>query len=171
MDISLWELKIWCFKDLIFSDMSSSCLMFYISNCLISYLCLFSDGGGDHNVTFLFVQCVLLALFHIGDFDVMNVGRCASNQSYINPAERCMSLLNIGMQGLALERDDTGPFEQLIKNCKSMKDIRLKAKSHQGLKEAYQSSLEPAIKLLEISFKCLELKGKSVQVSAQSQEY
>lgn len=106
------------------------------------YLCLFSDGGGDHNVTFLFVQCMLLALFRIGNFDVLNVGRCAPNQSYINPAERCMSLLNIGMQGLAIERDHSGPFEEIIKNCKSMKDIRIKANQIQGIREAYQSSLE-----------------------------
>lgn len=63
------------------------------------YLSIFSDGGGDHNIKFIFVKCALLALFKIGDFDVLNAGRCAPNQSYINPAERCMSLLNIGLQG------------------------------------------------------------------------
>lgn len=85
------------------------------------YLCLFSDGGADHNVTFLYNQCALLALFKIGNFDVLNVGRCAPSQSYINPAERAMSLLNIGLQGMALERDHAGPFEKLIGSCKTMK--------------------------------------------------
>ena len=45
------------------------------------YLVLFTDGGTDHNLTFLYVQCILLALFKIGDFDVLNVGRCAPYQS------------------------------------------------------------------------------------------
>ena len=71
--------------------------------CLHTWF-LFRDGGGDHNLTLLYVQCVLLALFKIGNFDILNVGSCAPNQSYINPAERCMSLLNIGLQGLSLQR-------------------------------------------------------------------
>ena len=69
------------------------------------YLAIFTDGEGDHKIKYLYVQCVLLALFKIGNFDILNVGRCAPNQSLINPAERCMSLLNIGLQGLALQRD------------------------------------------------------------------
>lgn len=128
------------------------------------YCCIFSDGGADHNITFLYVQCALLALFKIGDFDVLNVGRCAPNQSYINPAERCMSLLNIGLQGLALERDHMGPMENVITSCKSMKAIRLKSKEQQGLKEIYQASIEAPRKILESCFEQLELKGTAVKI-------
>ena len=53
-------------------------------NSLSPYLVLFSDGGGGHNLTFLYVQCVLLALFKIGYFNFLNVGGCAPNQSYIS---------------------------------------------------------------------------------------
>ncbi len=101
------------------------------------YLVLFSDGGADHNITFLFIQCVLLALFKIGDFDKLSVGRCAPYQSYINPAERCMSLLNIGLQGLALQRDHAGDFEAAISSCWSMKTLQEKETKHQGFKEAF----------------------------------
>ena len=66
-------------------------------NQLPPYLVIFSDGGSDHNITFLYVQCALLALFRILDLDILNVGRCAPNHGYINSAERCMSLLNIGL--------------------------------------------------------------------------
>ena len=66
---------------------------------------IFTDGGGDHNIKYLYVQCVLLALFKIGNFDILNVGRCAPNQSWINQVERCISLLNIGLQGLTLQHD------------------------------------------------------------------
>ena len=38
------------------------------------YLVLFTDGGSDHNITFLFNQCVLLALFKIHDLDILNEG-------------------------------------------------------------------------------------------------
>lgn len=113
------------------------------------YLCIFSDSGGDHNVSFLFVQCMLSALFKILNLDVMNVGRCAPNQSWINTAERCMSILNIGMQGLAVERDHAGHFESVLGSAKSMKDMRAKAKKHQGLAETYQASLQSSKIVLE----------------------
>lgn len=57
---------------------------------------------------------MLLALFRIGSFDVLNVGRCAPHQSHINPTERAMSILNIGLQRLALERDGICIFEPTI---------------------------------------------------------
>ena len=85
------------------------------------YLSPLSDGGGDHNITFLYVQCMLLALFRIGGFDMLNVGRCTPLQSYINPADRAMSLLNIGLQGLALECDDTGISEPTFGSYNSVK--------------------------------------------------
>ena len=78
------------------------------------YLVLFTDGGGDHNITFLFNQCVLRALFKILDVNILNVGRCAPCQSYINLAERVMSLINIGFQGLSLDRSNAGPFETVL---------------------------------------------------------
>ena len=79
-----------------------------------SFLCLFTDGGCDHNIKHLFVQCVLLAFFKVCNFDILNVGRCVPYHSFVNPAERCMSLLNIGFHGLALERDKAGPFQSTV---------------------------------------------------------
>ena len=128
------------------------------------YLVLFSDGGGDHNLTFLYVQCVLVALFKICDLDILNVGRCAPYQSFINPAERVMSILNIGLQGLALERDHGGVFEKTLTSCQSMKSIRNKADQHQGLKEAHLRSIEHPRRVLEECFSNLQLKGKPFQM-------
>ena len=39
------------------------------------YLSLFSIGGGSHNIIFLNVQCMLLALSISGGFDVLKLGR------------------------------------------------------------------------------------------------
>ena len=125
-----------------------------------SYLSIFTDSGADHNITFLYTQCALL----IGNFDVLNVGRCAPSQSYTNPAERCMSLLNIGLYGLALERGHAGAFEKIISSCKTMKRPRDKSNEHQGLKETYLASLEKPRKVLEDTFHFLELKGKRLKV-------
>ena len=97
------------------------------------YLVLLTDGGGDHNITFLFNQCILLALFKILDLDILNVGRCAPCQSYINPAERVMSLINIDLQGLSLDRGNAGPFEAVLSSCSTMKSVREKSEQHQVL--------------------------------------
>ena len=79
-----------------------------------SFLCLFTDGGCDHNIKHLFVQCALIASFKVCNFDILNVGRCVPYHSFVNPAERCMSLLNIGLHGLALERDKAVPFQSTV---------------------------------------------------------
>ena len=100
----------------------------------------------------------------IGNFDVLNVGRCGPSQSYINPAERCMSLLNIGLYGLALERGHAGAFKKIISSCKTMKRLIYKSNEHQGLKETYLASLDKPRKILEDTFHFLELKGKCVKV-------
>ena len=58
------------------------------------------------------------------NFDVLNVGRCAPSQSYIKPAERCMSLLNIGLYDLALERGHAGASEKITSSCKTIKRLK-----------------------------------------------
>ena len=123
--------------------------------------------GADDNLTFLYIQCVLLALFKISDFDVINVGRCVPYQSYINPAERVMSVLNIGLQGLALDRDHAGVFENVLSSCKTMNSVRSKVDQHVGLKEYYSKSIAKPRRILESTFSVLELKGIPFKVFEQ----
>uniref|UniRef100_A0A7M5VAL2 Zinc finger PHD-type domain-containing protein n=2 Tax=Clytia hemisphaerica TaxID=252671 RepID=A0A7M5VAL2_9CNID len=134
------------------------------------FLTLFTDGGSDHNITHLYVQCSLLALFLVGEYDILNAGRCCPYQSYTNPAERCMSLLNIGLQGVALERSDAGAFEKTIKSAKSMKGMRELNKKTQGMKQAYQSSIKTPIQIIEDSFSHLELKGKNIKIAKPNRD-
>ena len=75
-----------------------------------------------------------------------------------------MSLLNIGLYGLALERGHAGAFKKIISSCKTMKRLKDKSNEHQGLKETYLASLEKPRKILEDTFHFLELKGKCVKV-------
>ena len=46
-----------------------------------------------------------------------------------------MSLLNIGLYGLSLERGHAGAFKKTISWCKTMKGLGEKSNEHQGLKE------------------------------------
>ena len=91
--------------------------------------------------------------------------------SFVNPTERCMSLLNIGLQDLAIERDNAGPFKSKIKSCSTMKSIRRKATECQVLKEAYASSIEAPIQKAESSFSMLDLKGKQIKIFKSNRDF
>ena len=65
---------------------------------------IYTDGGPDHNNKHTSVRLCLLALSLDLDLDTVVVMRTAPTQSWANPVERFMSALNLGLQGVALER-------------------------------------------------------------------
>ena len=68
----------------------------------------------------------------------------APNQSYNNPAERVMSLLNLGLQNVALSRTEMLPgLEMQIRCMNSLKLFRRKASDK--LKDALVESLNEPI--------------------------
>ena len=51
-------------------------------------------------------------------------------------SKHCMSLLNLGLQGLALGSEDRGVFEAATESCKSMNAFYVnRLKNHQVLKK------------------------------------
>ena len=65
-------------------------------------LFIYSDGGPDHRLTYLSVKQSLIALFLKLNLDY---ARTAPYHSYCNPVERIMSILNLGLQAVALARE------------------------------------------------------------------
>ncbi len=65
---------------------------------------IYTDGGPDHNNKHTSVRLGLLALFLDMDLDTMVVMRTAPTQSWANPVQRVMSVLNLGLQGVALAK-------------------------------------------------------------------
>jgi hypothetical protein len=91
----------------------------------VSTLLMFTDGGPDHNCKHLSVQTALLAMFLLGGMDTMVVLRTAPQQSWTNPAERIMSILNLGLQGCSLARTAMDEkFEVTMRKCNGMSAIR-----------------------------------------------
>jgi len=125
-------------------------------------LAIFTDGGPDHRPTFLSVQLSWIALFRKLDLDMLIAARTAPGQSYINPVERVMSLLNIALYGVSLERtkmDDR--YETVLSRCSSMSDIRENAnKYYKGLKEAFQESISMPACFVSERFSRLYLKDQ-----------
>jgi len=60
---------------------------------------------------------------------------------------------------MRIEMDDE--FEEIMKYCNSMEDIRNKAEKESQLKEQLLNSLYPIIELMENLIKRLELKEES----------
>ena len=63
---------------------------------------LYTDGGLDHNNTFLSVQLNLISLFLHHDLDLIEAARTAPYRSWKNPCERVKCILNLGLQAVGL---------------------------------------------------------------------
>ena len=123
-------------------------------------LLLYTDGGPDHNVTFLSVQLGLIALFLQHDLDMLEAMRTAPYQSWKNPCERVNCILNLGLQAVGLMRTSMeSKFENAISSCNSVKEIR-SSLSLPGLRDALIDSIEPVKALLHSIFMRLNLKDQ-----------
>lgn len=84
---------------------------------------LYTDGGPDHRLTYTSVKLTMVALFRKLDLDYLCT---APHHSYRNPAERVMSVLNLGLQsvGLARRRLDKDEEEEQVLKCGSVSQVR-----------------------------------------------
>ncbi|KAI8511918.1 hypothetical protein Bbelb_110180 [Branchiostoma belcheri] len=90
-------------------------------------LLVYTDGGPDHRVTYLTVKLSYIALFIALDLDVLIAARCAPNASWMNPAERVMSVLNLALQNVSIAREKMADqFEARVKGKSDLKSLRQK---------------------------------------------
>ena len=90
--------------------------------------------------------------------------RCTPRHSYTNPAERVMSILNLGLQNCALERKAlTEEAEKDIKKCGSVAEIRGRAENDPDFKTNWVSTMEPVQSLVRNRFLKLQLKDRPFQ--------
>ena len=89
-----------------------------------SVLFLYSDGGPDHRLTYLSVQLSLISLFLKLDLDYLCAARTALCHSWRNPAERVMSIVNLGLQCVGLMRQEMCVgHEAAIASCNNMSQV------------------------------------------------
>lgn len=111
-------------------------------------LVMYSDGGPDHRLTYVSVQMSLLCLFLIFDLDMICVARTPLQNSWKNPAERIMSVLNIGFQSVGLMREKTEHFEKQLDSANSLAVIRKLVEKYPSFEEEVLDSMEPVRILL-----------------------
>ena len=94
----------------------------------------------------------------------MIAARTAPGHSWLNQAERIMSVLNLGLQNVALMRQESSSsMEGVLRSTNSMSDIRAKAVKTEGLKDAWLESIKPVKRTLEDRTARLSLKGDTIQ--------
>ena len=114
---------------------------------------LYTDGGPDHNTTFLSVQLGLISLFLHHNLDMIEAVRTAPYHSWKNPCERVNCVLNLDLQAVGLMRASMEEkFEKAISSCGSVQEIRAEFKHYPGLKEAVKDSVEPVKVLVHTVF-------------------
>ena len=102
-----------------------------------------------------------------GDFDFLAAVRTAPYHSWTNPAERIMSIINLGLQGVALKRSDMSlNSERIFKNLGTIEDIRNASSYNSTLSEELKIAIKSTQKTLETrtsrlklhdqKFKCIE---------------
>ncbi|CAG2197878.1 unnamed protein product [Mytilus edulis] len=122
-------------------------------------LCLMTDGGPDHRVTFGTVQLSLIQLFIALDLDMLIALRTALNHSWMNPAERCMSILNLSLQHCALSRKEMPEtFEKAVKHKSTLTAVRNLAFIKTGFREAYDESIKSVIDIVNSRFERMRFK-------------
>jgi len=65
---------------------------------------IYTDGGPDHRLTYVSVKLSLITLFRKLHLDFLVALRTAPSNSWANPVERIMSILNLGLQGVGVMR-------------------------------------------------------------------
>ena len=127
-----------------------------------SVLFLHTDGGPDHRVTYVSTLISLIALFLNLNLELLCAARTVPNQSWRNPVERMMSIVNLGLQSVGLMRKEMNlDAEKALKNCNSLKQIRSAGEKYK--KEVAESIKQPIDLVSDIMHR-LELKGKNFEV-------
>ena len=107
-------------------------------------LLLYSNGGPDHHVTYLTTKLALIALFRKLNLDYLCAASTAPGNSWANPAERAMSLLNLSLQAVGLMREEMSPcHESVMQRCNNVAEVRRAASKDQAFVSAYIDSMEP----------------------------
>ena len=126
-----------------------------------SVLLVVSDGGPDHRLSYGTVQTSLLALFIRQNLDMLIAIRTCPYQSWTNPAERVMSILNLALQNVSLERKAMDEeSEKKLKNKNNLKAVRSEIDANPGLATKVNDSVQPVIDLLNGRFCRMKLKEK-----------
>lgn len=127
---------------------------------------LHADGGGEHHVGHPSVIAASISLFRrMHDrVDRLIKTRGCPYHSYLHEVERVMSILNLALYGVAMERppiehQQFPGMEQKFVSCKTTSDLRAAGKRFPQLVQGLDSALTPVYNMLYARFEQLQLQG------------
>lgn len=130
-------------------------------------LWLHADGGGEHHVGHPSVIGAVISLYRRMNHRVDRLikTRGCPYHSYLHEVERVMSILNLGLYGVAMERPliDQQQFpgmEHTFTSSKTTADIRAAGRRFPQLIKGLDAAMEPLCEMLYSRFEQLELKGE-----------
>ncbi|CAB4401187.1 unnamed protein product [Rhizophagus irregularis] len=171
---SFYDGKVYvCYKDAVFQPSSAlrhSTEYFNLINRqyrgqpLPPILSFYTDRGPDHRCTFGSVQITLICLFLAGNFDMLIAVRTAPNHSWCNPAERIISVINYGLQSVAIEREKMpNEFENEFEALKTLEEICEKATENSCLKIELKQCIKKVQELLRERIEHLVWKNEAFE--------
>lgn len=137
------------------------------------YLFVLSDGGSDHNVSYVSVQLAWISLFLKLDLDSLLAVRTPPHLSVLNPAERFMSTANLALYGVSLCQDELSSKDaKIVANLRSKTQWRDAANRETSktdsnridVKKLASKSISSAKNILTQRFQRLEYGGFKVKV-------
>ena len=134
-------------------------------------LFVYSDGGPDHRLTYLSVKLSLISIFLELDLDFLCACRTAPSHSWRNPAERVMSIVNLGLQcvGIMREKMDDS-YEQQVDKCNNMAQLRRLAAEKSEVMHKTLDSVAPIKVLLTDILQRLKLDEAKFKVFLSASE-
>ncbi|CAB4016007.1 Hypothetical predicted protein [Paramuricea clavata] len=133
-------------------------------------LLIYTDGGPDHCSTYMSVKLSMIALFIELDLDALVALRTAPSNSWANPVEHIMSIVNIGLQGIGIMRKKgSDDFEKVITKANNMKEVRVKLATD-NLKQEWHDSVETPTDMLNCQMKRLSLKDRQFNTFSAAED-
>ena len=125
--------------------------------------CHCHDGGPDHNVRHIRNKLSNIAYFLKQNLNMLTTVQTPPTHSWKNPCERCMSVLNIGLQSVSIMRQEAQSYEHVLKSVSSLAAIRKLAQDDPGLENEVIACIQPLVEMLESIFSRLTLGEKNAQ--------
>ncbi|CAB4398618.1 unnamed protein product [Rhizophagus irregularis] len=119
-----------------------------------------------------FQDAIHKILFLSGNYDMLIAVRTAPHHSWTNPAERIMSILNLGLQNVAIMRNTmSDESEALFDKADTLDEIRDKANKNSNLEMELRDCIKDVQSLLHSRSERLVLKDQYFKCYNAASEY
>lgn len=160
-------------KNNIFEASEANKTLLEIKECLADCepnVWLHADGGGEHHVGHPTVIAAAISFFRQMNHRVDRLikTRGCPYHSYLHEVERVMSILNLALYGVAMERprichDDYPGMEERFISSKTTADLRAVGTRYPDFKDGLDAALTPLYEMLYQRFEQLDLKGTPIK--------